>query len=225
MNTNTVVRQSAVLPYYISELAQPKHEVDLRMKGPVKTRSETLFEQFLSENHLSYIREPVEAYVRTPDYCVAVGDLAVIFEVKEIVGAWDNEVHAGVVGERIRQKINRGKRQMQSKSQEGKPTVLLIFNNYDPLQLFGTEDCDFEHAMYGENTLRLHRGTIVDRLHGRRDSMQVNKNTSISALGRLQGGIGDVPVTVTLFENLYAAVPLDYASLPPCFKVTRFLMI
>ncbi len=197
------------------------------MKEISKTRSEILFERFLAENQIPYTPLPVEANLRTPDFCVFIGDLKVIFEVKEITGAWDIGLHTGRVGERVRQKINRGKRQMQNKSQEGNPTVLLVFNNHDPLQLFGTEDHDFEHAMYGENSLRMRLDTmeIAGRFHGGRDSMQVNKNTSISALGRLKGGKGDAPVTVTLFENFYASVSLDYSNLPHCFKVIRFASI
>jgi hypothetical protein len=62
--------------------------------------------------------------------------------------------------------------------------VLLIFNDRDPLQLFGTENHDFEHAMYGELTLTIEgdSGKIVDRFHGQNKSFQKRKNTSFSAV-------------------------------------------
>lgn len=133
----------------------------------MKTRSEGLFERFLSENQIAFTPIQVGAN-RTPDYSVTVGGVEILFEVKEITAdhAWsDVVVHSGTVGERIRQKINSGKGQVQAASRAGKPTVLVIFNNFDPLQWFGTENHDFEHAMYGAYTLRIDRSTgkIVDR--------------------------------------------------------------
>jgi hypothetical protein len=158
----------------------------------MKTRSEILFERFLVENSIAFRSIPVGSG-RTPDYGVTLGAVEVVFEVKENVTerAWgDDVVHGGTVGERVRQKINASKSQMQFVSRQGKPTVLLIFNNYDPLQLSGTEDHDFEHAMYGAYTLRIDSDTreIVDRFHGHGKSFQDSKNTSFSALGRQGGG-------------------------------------
>jgi hypothetical protein len=191
----------------------------------MKTRSEILFERFLAENGLAFSPIPVGAG-RTPDYGVSIGGVEIVFEVKEIVAerAWaDDVVHGDTVGERIRQKIGASKGQMQVASRQGKPTVLLIFNNYDPLQLSGTEDHDFEHAMYGEYTLRINIETreIVDRFHGKGKGFQAGKNTSFSALGRLREEGREASLGVILFENIHAAVPLDYSSLPPCFEVIR----
>jgi hypothetical protein len=74
------------------------------------------------------------------------------------------------VGEHVRTKISdrRTRKQIQSASKQGKPTVLLIFNNLDPAQLFGTENHDFEHAMYGEHTVVIDRnsGKIVGSFRG-----------------------------------------------------------
>jgi hypothetical protein len=142
----------------------------------MRTRSEILFERFLGENGIPFQPIPVGPG-KTPDYGVTLGGVEIVFEVKEIVAerAWvDDVVHGGTVGERIRQKINASKGQMQVASWQGKPTVLLTFYNYDPLQLSGTENHDFEHAMYGEYTLRMDVVTrqIVDRFHGQGKSFQ-----------------------------------------------------
>jgi hypothetical protein len=59
---------------------------------------------------------------------------------------------------------------------------------------------------------------IVDRFHGDGKSFQAAKNTSFSAVGRLKEGRGG-DVSVTLFENIHARVPIDYDSLAPCFEV------
>jgi hypothetical protein len=193
----------------------------------MKTRSKILFERFLAENGLPFRPIPVGPG-KTLDYGVTIGDVEIVLEVKEIVAdrVWaDDVVHSGTVGERIRQKINGSKRQMQAASRQGKPTVLLIFNNYDPLQLSGTENHDFEHAMYREYTLSIdvYAREIVDRFHGHGKSFQGSKkkNTSFSALGRLKQEGLEASLTVTLFENIHAAVPLDYTCLPPCFEVIR----
>jgi hypothetical protein len=190
----------------------------------MKTRSELAFERFLAAHGIPY-RPILIAPEKTPDYGVTVTGAEIIFEVKEIVSdhAWDDDiVHGGTVGEQIRKRINSSKGQIQAASREGKPTVLLIFNNYDPLQLSGTEDHDFEHAMYGAYTLRIDSESrrIVDRYHGDGKSLQAAKNTSFSALGRLKEGRG-TEVSVTLFENIHARVPIDYDSLPSCFEVVR----
>jgi hypothetical protein len=42
---------------------------------------------------------------------------------------------------------------VQYGAKQGIPSVLLVYNNLDPLHLFGTEDHDFIAAMYGEYTL------------------------------------------------------------------------
>jgi len=59
----------------------------------------------------------------------------------------------------------------------------------------------------------------VDRFHGQNKSLQANKNTSFSAVGRLKEEQGSI--SVTLFENIHAKVPIDYKMLPACFEVIR----
>jgi hypothetical protein len=89
------------------------------------------------------------------------------------------------------------------------------------MHLFGTEDHDFAAAMYGEHTLRIERETskFVDSYHGRNRSFAEGKHTSFSALGRLAPRLGEM--RVTLFENVFAKLPLPYDKLPPCFDVVR----
>jgi hypothetical protein len=38
-------------------------------------------------------------------------------------------------------------------------------------------------------------------------------------VGRLKEGLGSI--SVTLFENIHAKVPIDYNMLPACFEVIR----
>ncbi|WP_172724338.1 hypothetical protein [Neorhizobium tomejilense] len=203
------------------------HQPWMTLRKPMaKTRSETLFETWLTSNSLPFRSISAERGVSTPDYGVTIGEAEIIFELKQIEAGrnWADEmVHSGEVGKFIRDRITKSKRQIQAASKGGKPTVLIIYNDYDPFQLFGTEDHDFEHAMYGADTVVLAResGRLVDRFHGDGKSFQSSKNTSFSALARLRQAGRDAEVTVTIFENMHAAVPIDYVSLPPCFKVVR----
>jgi len=191
-----------------------------------KTGSEVLFERWLDDNGLPWCPILVAAG-RTPDYRVTVAPGAeVIFEVKEINGTWDrtpNAVHSSTVGKYIRSKIAKSRGQVRDSSNQGLPTVILIYNAFDPMQLLGTENLDFEHAMYGDLTVTINARSnrIVDRFHGNNKAFQSGKNTSISALARLKGGGPEAIVSVTVFENTYAKVPLPYDRLPPCFGVIR----
>lgn len=191
-----------------------------------RTRSEIIFERFLTANGIPFKPIPVGP-MKTPDYAVTIGGAYVIFEVKEIAPDpnWnDSAVHGGTVGELIRDKVRdrRAMKQIQSASKQGKPTVLLIFNAMDPMQMCGTENHDFEHAMYGEYTIWINIETreIVDRFHGHNKSFQQTKNTSFSALSRLKEGRGG-SISVTLFENVHAKIPINYDALPAAFEVVR----
>jgi hypothetical protein len=128
-------------------------------------------------------------------------------------------VSTRTVGSHVRKKIAEARKQVQAGSNAGCPSVLLIHNDLDPLQLFGTEPHDFLAAMYGEMTLLLQRGEIKDSFYGRNSRLREDQNTSFSAVGHLVD-CADGP-RVHLFENVYARVPLDFPSLPACVNVTR----
>lgn len=127
-----------------------------------------------------------------------------------------------IVGSHVRRCIDRAKAQVQWGTRCGLPSVLLVYNKLDPmLQLFGTEDHDFETAMYGDRTILLDRNSrrSSDLFSGRNQALQQSKNTSFSAVGRLMDS-GFAP-TVTIFENVFAQLAIPYAQLPPCFAVKR----
>ena len=99
----------------------------------------------------------------------------------------------------------------------------MIYNALDPSQLFGTENHDFEYAMYGQLTVTLDTVAqrITDSFHGLNKAFQTDKNTTFSALARLKDCGPEAIVNVTIFENVHAKVPLPYERLPPCFEVIR----
>lgn len=79
-------------------------------------------------------------------------------------------VHSRILGDHVRSKISEAKKQIQYAAKQGLPSILLIYNNIDPLHLFGTEDGDFIAAMYGEYTLLIDKGTrkvMGEPFHGR----------------------------------------------------------
>jgi hypothetical protein len=190
------------------------------------TVSEAKFEEFLRTHGLPSERV-VEAGTPRPDYRVTVGKLLLMFEVKEL-SKDDNFRHgqfavsSRTVGDHIRSKVKRARPQGKFGADRGIPSIMLVYNALDPMHLFGTENHDFIDAMYGERTLgiQMATGQVLDDFQGRNKSFSQNKSAYFSALGRLMPRNGEM--TVTLFENMFAAVPIPYEALPPCFEVIRF---
>jgi hypothetical protein len=194
----------------------------------MKTTSEAACERFFRENNLAF--QPLAAGATPrPDYLVTVGALAFMVEVKEI--AEDDHFATGpgaggsrTIGDHIRKKIREARPQIQYGARRGFPSLLLVYNNLDPMHAFDTEDHDFITAMYGEYTLCLDRetGRTVDAYHGRNHALAVAKNTSFSAIGRLWPSCEKMHVT--LFDNMFARWKMPYEHLPSCFRVIRFTL-
>lgn len=147
-----------------------------------------------------------------------------MFEVKEM-SEDDNlqkeqfAVSSRTVGDHVRRKITEAKSQIQFGANLGLPSVMLIYNDID--LRFGTEDRDFWSAMYGEHTVRIEVNSrkITDSYSGRNKSFMESKNTSFSAVGRLFRHPRSDNIEVTLFENIFAKIPLPYERLPLYFEV------
>lgn len=198
----------------------------------LKTKSEELFEAFLAANNLSFEKIKEDTTPR-PDYLVSVGDTKIIFELKELAEDENFGVvkdpayphiksHSRTLGDHVRRRIESSKKQIQYGAKQGIPSVLLIYNNIDPVfQAFGTEPMDFTAAMYGAYTILLNRETRAasEVFNGKDQMLQERKNTSFSAVGHLcdRGGT----TTVTLYENVFARVKLPGDQLRPCFDVPR----
>jgi hypothetical protein len=196
----------------------------------IKTKSENLFEEFLAANNLPFEKIEEDTTPR-PDYCVSIGDSEIIFELKELAedgnfGVVKDPAYPHIksssrtLGDHIRRRIESSKKQIQFGSKQGIPSILLIYNNIDPVfQDFGTEPMDFAAAMYGAYTILINRetNTASDWFNGKDQMLQESKNTSFSAVGHLgdRGG----KTTVTLYENVFAKVKVRYNQLPACFDV------
>lgn len=185
-----------------------------------KPKAEALFESFCDSHTVSWKRIPVEK-TRTPDYIVSVNGQSIYFEVKQIDEDDDFKMSGGVssrtVGSHIRQKILDSRKQVQAGAKLGAPSILLVYNNLDPMQLFGTEQHDFIAAMYGEMTLELKNSRIVDSYHGRNSLLRDDHNTSFSAVGHIRhSATGPI---IRLYENAFARNSLNVVSFPSCFEV------
>ena len=190
------------------------------MSMSAKTESEDAFEIFCKDNGLSWERID-EGSEPSPDYVLQiVGGTKIYVEIKQIDDDknFSEAIATRSPGSHIRTKINQARNQIRAPARQGFPTVLLIYNNLDPLQMFGTEQHDFLAAMYGDLTVNVaSTGNWRSKMfHGRNRSFRECKNDSFSAVGwlyRRQTGIA-----VHLYENMYARVPLDFSSLPSCFS-------
>lgn len=188
-----------------------------------KTKSELLFEEFCELHHIPWEPIPV-ADSRRPDYLVELSSQAVYIEVKQIDRDCqfdtDGLRSSRTVGSHVRQKISESKKQVQFAKHRNAPGVLLIYNNLDPLQAFGTEPHDFISAMYGERTVVLTDGKIANTFLGRNSLLRNDQNTSFSAVAHMRRSPSGP--TVRFYENIFASNHLDYASLPTCIEIFRF---
>ena len=188
----------------------------------VKTKAEIVFEEFCNSNSIRW-EKIREGESRTPDYRIYLGGELVFVEIKQIEKDenFGTESSSRTVGSHIRRRIFSARKQVQAGSNEGAPSVLLVYNNLDPWQGFGTEQHDFIDAMYRERTVVFDKdkNTITDSFQGENQSLQENKNTSFSAVGLLYKTKDRAGVHV--YENVFAKNPLDFAKIPKCIEVTR----
>lgn len=197
----------------------------------IKTEAEALFEEFCHSNSIA-CEKVTEGSEPTPDYRVVLNGQNVVVEVKQI----DEDDHfrskSGVstrtVGSHIRNKIHEVKKRKQLKAaaNDGIPAILLVYNNLDPLQEFGTGSHDFIAAMYGELTVALNPDTnrITDSYHGRNRSLAEGKNTSFSAVGGLYRTAAGPEVRI--YENIFCEKnKLDFSVLPDCIEFTRIELV
>lgn len=189
----------------------------------VKTKGDTLFEEFCKSNNIRCAKIP-ECEQHTPDYSVVLNGATVFVEVKQIDEDVDFTAASGsrTTGAHVRAKINDARDQVKAVLNQRVPAILLIYNNLDPLQMFGTQPHDFIAAMYGERTAAFNRDNRTKGFyHGRNQSFRKDKNTSFSAVGSIyQAKTGP---TVLIYENIYAEHRLDFSSLPDCIETQGFV--
>ena len=104
----------------------------------LKAEAEALFESFCDSHAVPWERVLVEK-TRSPDYIVSLNGQSLYFEVKQIDEDDNFKRSQGVssrtVGSHIRQKILDSRKQVQVGAKLGAPSILLVYNNLDPMQL------------------------------------------------------------------------------------------
>jgi hypothetical protein len=188
----------------------------------VKTKAEILFEDFCDSNRIVW-EKIEEGKAPAPDYKVLFNGYVVCVEVKQIDkdDSFSAACSSRTVGSHIREKIKEARRQVRAGSSKGFPSILLVYNNLDRMQMFGTEEHDFITAMYGEMTLVLNKkeNKFTDSFYGRNRSFSEDKSVYFSAVGFLSNNMERVRVQI--YENVFAKNPLDFSKIPNCIEVTR----
>jgi len=190
------------------------------------TISETLFEEFCRENLIPCWRIPRDQG-KTADYRIEVGGHDVIAEVKEFTPNDEDEQAAGdfrkdgfaswgcaKIGSRVRNKIDKGKRQL-ARLAEGKcPAVLVLYDaRPTPTDYFNGMPPRYEVlvAMYGWETIPLDVpgawGKPVQfgkHRFGKGKKFRENTHAYISAIGLLKRTNPCEPVHLDLYLNVFA---------------------
>ena len=105
----------------------------------LKTKSEELFENYLNRNGLVFEKIEEDTSPR-PDYLVHIGNLDLIFELKEfdmdenfdVIGdpsRPDIKSSSRTLGDHVRRRIDGSRKQIQYGTKQGIPSILLIYNS------------------------------------------------------------------------------------------------
>jgi hypothetical protein len=206
------------------------------------TAAEILLEKFCRERGIE-CRRLNEGPTRMPDYELRLGALVIAAEVKqlepnaedkvileqlrrrEVVTRWENM-------ERPRQSILDATRQLRAYARGVMPAVCVLYDTFHGL--FGYLDLDnISQCLYGavcyhcvvpdpvEDSRRSGALLTGVSLGGRRVATEKH-NTTLSAVGVLRLNRMDDTLSMAVFHNRYAAIPIDPAAfrLP---EVTHFV--
>lgn len=206
------------------------------------TEAEHLFERFCREAGVE-CRRIGEGPTKTPDYEVRVGGLLVAVEVKQLepnaddtakleklqkerrVSGWENM-------ERPRQSILDATRQLRAHAKGVMPGVCVLYDTVGGLFgyldsdniaqcLYGAERYHYVVPDYEANPQETGPELIGVSLGGRRIATPEH-NTTLSAVAVLRSGGSAGQLSMAVFHNCYAAIPLppESFSLP---NVTHFV--
>ncbi|MDP3750092.1 MAG: hypothetical protein Q8Q88_23960 [Phenylobacterium sp.] len=145
----------------------------------------------------------------------------IYFEIKQIDADknFTSELRSRTVGNHVRARIKAARGQMRTVAEDGHQAILLVMNNLDGLQLFGTEQTDFVAAMYGQWEVEYDENSrMVDSYHGENRAFRPGANHNFSGVGFILR-TRTVPA-ITVYENIHARWPIK--TLPAGFDVVRF---
>lgn len=190
------------------------------------TTSEKHFENFCRHAGLEFTRLP-ESDKQTADYQIVLAGQKMIVEVKEIE-ANESESQAycrlrenssatwgvGKIGNRIRNKVEAGKRQIEALAAGKYPGILLIYDARPP-GIRGIWPYEIVVAMLGFETIDLHPAPnpsepvkFGSHRFGKNKKFRHNSHTYISAIGILLEAEIEGKFHINLYCNPYAEHPL-----------------
>ena len=159
---------------------------------------------------------------RTPDFRVLLRDVEVICEIKQIEpNAEDlatlDHLDEGVAGRRVPKRLRRILKnvspQLKSAARSQKPTLLVIYDI--TLTKIYTQDGEVLQAMFGRDSVSVvipesvsEAPRVSDRYFGGDRGLSPTHNTSMSAIGILEGG-PEIDTFLRVYHNPYAAVKLS----------------
>jgi hypothetical protein len=197
------------------------------MAGETNTASELLFESFLASCGISF--EPIPRSQvpssKSPDYRLELGGHTIIVEVKQIDPSPADEAHllefvrdgethviSDEPGRRVRNKLRSAVDQLREHARGKFPAMVVI---YDNVRLLGeTEPYDVLTGMYGLEQVHIAvpadphvRPYIYRHRFGKKSVLSRFDNTTISCVAILREA-HSTQVTMSVFHNCYAAIPL-----------------
>ncbi len=194
-----------------------------------RTVSEDLIVNFFAALGVKCTPVPTRLHERTPDFIIELAQ-PVVCEVKQIqANAEDRRDLAELsrrsklspdkppaigrwVPDRIRPIFKRISPQLRRASEEGTPTLLAIYDA-TPFRLY-SDDSDVLQAMFGRFSVKAwvdETGATrhSETYYGGNRGLSPARNTSVSAVGMLRDGREPSTVSLTLFYNPFARVPLN----------------
>jgi hypothetical protein len=194
-----------------------------------RTLSEALVMNFFAAHGVGCTPVPTRPDEHTPDFIIQLAE-PVVCEVKQIepneedrrdlaelsrriqerpgeppaIGRW--------VRNRIRPVLKRISGQLQRASEAGTPTLLAVYDA-TPFQLY-SDDVDILQGLFGQLSVDVWVDETGATRHsepyfGGNRGVTPTTNTSVSAVGILRGGTEVSTLSLTLFHNPHARVPLN----------------
>lgn len=190
-----------------------------------ETISERLFKKFCEACRIPCTKIPEKGGegVQTPDFEIVLRGVDIFCEIKQIdLGPDDKKelreaekkgAYARLLPNRLRAKLKKISPQLSEASDSGSPTIAVIYDN----TLFKdyVRHADVLQAMFGDYTNVVtitedpsQAPEVSDAFFGGHRRLTPSHNTSLSAIGILDGGL-EGPQSLRLYHNPYAKVRLE----------------
>ena len=194
-----------------------------------RTISEALVKQFFALHGVGCKPVPTRPGQRTPDFILELAQ-PVVCEVKQIepnkedlapfanpstlgeLGSSEPRAKGRRVPNRFRAVLKGISPQLRGASKDGTSTLLVVYDA-TPFQLY-SDDTDIMQAMFGHLSVDVWEDATGAIQHsepyfGGKRAMTPTTNTSVSAVGILRGGPEPSTLSLTIFHNPFARVPLN----------------